>query len=55
MTQEKISPLRARMIEDMRIRGMAETTQKAQWPASKNLHQSGPLTQLAGIPLEQAL
>ncbi len=29
MTQEKMSPLRARMIEDMRIRGMAETSQKA--------------------------
>ncbi len=26
MTQEKMSPLRARMIEDMRIRGMAETS-----------------------------
>ena len=29
MTQEKMSPLRERMIEDMRIRGMQETSQKA--------------------------
>ncbi len=29
MKQEKISPLRARMIEDMRIRGMSEKSQKA--------------------------
>lgn len=36
MTQEKISPLRARMIEDMRIRGMAETSQKAHIRALKD-------------------
>ena len=35
MTQEKMSPLRARMIEDMRIRGLAETTQKAHIRALK--------------------
>ena len=29
MTQEKMSPLRARMIEDMRIHGMVVTSQKA--------------------------
>ncbi|MFD3192019.1 tyrosine-type recombinase/integrase [Sedimentitalea sp. HM32M-2] len=29
MTQETMRPLRARMIEDMRLRGMAETSQKA--------------------------
>lgn len=29
MGQKKISLLRARMIEDMRIRGMTETSQKA--------------------------
>jgi site-specific recombinase XerD len=29
MTQEKVSPLRERMMEDMRIRGMQETSQKA--------------------------
>ncbi len=36
MTQEKMSPLRARMIEDMRIRGMAETSQKAHVRALKD-------------------
>lgn len=36
MTQEKMSPLRARMIEDMRIRGMAETSQKAHIRALKD-------------------
>ena len=36
MTQEKMSPLRARMVEDMRIRGMAETTQKAHIRALKD-------------------
>lgn len=36
MTQEKMSPLRARMIEDMRIRGLAETTQKAHIRALKD-------------------
>lgn len=36
MTLEKMSPLRARMIEDMRIRGMAETSQKAHIRALKD-------------------
>lgn len=36
MTQEKMSPLRARMVEDMRIRGMAETSQKAHIRALKD-------------------
>ncbi|WP_282048387.1 tyrosine-type recombinase/integrase [Sulfitobacter mediterraneus] len=36
MTQEKMSPLRARMIEDMRIRGMAETSQRAHIRALKD-------------------
>ncbi|WP_299590344.1 site-specific integrase [uncultured Tateyamaria sp.] len=35
MIKEKMSPLRARMIEDMRIRGMAETSQKAHIRALK--------------------
>lgn len=36
MTQEKMSPLRARMIEDMRIRGMGEASQKAHIRALKD-------------------
>lgn len=36
MTQEKMSPLRARMIEDMRIREMADTSQKAHIRALKD-------------------
>jgi len=36
MTREKMSPLRARMIEDMRIRGLAETSQKAHIRALKD-------------------
>jgi integrase/recombinase XerD len=36
MTQEKMSPLRVRMIEDMRIRGLAETSQKAHIRALKD-------------------
>ncbi|MCV3273073.1 phage integrase N-terminal SAM-like domain-containing protein [Roseobacter sinensis] len=36
MTQEKMSSLRARMIEDMRIRGMVETSQKAHIRALKD-------------------
>ena len=34
MTQEKMSPLRARMIEDMRIRGLGDTRGVARLPAS---------------------
>ncbi len=36
MTEERISPLRARMIEDMRIRGMGEKSQKAHIRAIKD-------------------
>lgn len=36
MIKEKMSPLRARMIEDMRIRGLAETSQKAHIRALKD-------------------
>ncbi len=36
MTEERISPLRARMIEDMRIRGMGEKAQKAHIRAIKD-------------------
>ena len=36
MTTEKISPLRARMMEDMRIRGMGDKSQKAHIRALKN-------------------
>ncbi len=36
MTQEKMSPLRERMMEDMRIRGMQETSQKAHIRALKD-------------------
>ena len=36
MTQERISPLRGRMMEDMRIRGMQETSQKAHIRALKD-------------------
>ena len=36
MTQEKVSPLRERMMEDMRIRGMQETSQKAHIRAIKH-------------------
>ena len=36
MTEERISPLRARMIEDMRIRGMGEKAQKAHIRAVKD-------------------
>ncbi|GLQ25653.1 hypothetical protein GCM10007927_04560 [Sulfitobacter pacificus] len=36
MTQEKVSPLRERMMEDMRIRGMQETSQKAHIRAPKD-------------------
>jgi len=35
MAREKMRPLRTRMIEDMRIRGLAETTQKAHIRALK--------------------
>ena len=36
MTQEKVSPLRERMIEDMRIRGMGDKSQKAHIRALKD-------------------
>ena len=36
MTQEKMSPLRERIMEDMRIRGMQETSQKAHTKALKD-------------------
>ncbi len=36
MTEERISPLRARMIEDMRIRGMGDKAQKAHIRALKD-------------------
>ena len=39
MTEERISPLRARMIEDMRIRGMGEKAQKAHIRAIKDFAQ----------------
>lgn len=36
MTQEKVSPLRERMVEDMRIRGMGDKSQKAHIRALKD-------------------
>lgn len=36
MTEERISPLRARMIEYMRIRGMGDKAQKAHIRALRN-------------------
>lgn len=36
MTQEKMNPLRARMIEDMRIRGLCEALQRAHIRALKD-------------------
>ena len=36
MTSEKISPLRQRMMEDMRIRGMGEKAQKRHIRAIKD-------------------
>ena len=36
MTQEKVSPLRERMMEDMRIRGMGDKSQKAHIRALKD-------------------
>ncbi len=36
MTSEKISPLRQRMMEDMRIRGMGEKAQKGHIRAIKD-------------------
>ena len=36
MTQEKVTPLRERMIEDMRIRGMGDKSQKAHIRALKD-------------------
>ena len=35
MTEERISPLRQRMIEDMRIRGMGDKAQKSHIRAIK--------------------
>ena len=37
MTNEKMTPLRERMIEDMRIRGMGDKAQKAHIRAIKSL------------------
>ena len=39
MTEERISPLRARMIEDMRIRGMGEKAQESHIRAIKDFAQ----------------
>ncbi|MCA0851555.1 cupin domain-containing protein [Salipiger thiooxidans] len=39
MTEERISPLRARMIEDMRIRGLGEKAQKSHIRAIKDFSQ----------------
>ncbi|MCP4286994.1 MAG: integrase, partial [Gammaproteobacteria bacterium] len=36
MTEERISPLRQRMIEDMRIKGLGEKAQKAHIRAIKD-------------------
>jgi integrase/recombinase XerD len=36
MTEERITPLRERMIEDMRIRGMGDKAQKAHIRAIKD-------------------
>ena len=36
MTDEKMSPLRARMMEDMRIRGMGDKAQKSHIRAIKD-------------------
>ena len=36
MTEEKMSPLRARMMEDMRIRGMGDKAQKSHIRAIKD-------------------
>ncbi len=36
MTQERVSPLRQRMIEDMRIRGMGDKAQKSHIRAIKD-------------------
>ena len=36
MTQEKMSPLRVRMMEDMRIRGMGDKAQKSHIRAIKD-------------------
>ena len=36
MTEERVSPLRQRMIEDMRIRGMGDKAQKAHIRAIKD-------------------
>ena len=36
MTEERVSPLRQRMIEDMRIRGMSDKAQKSHIQAIKD-------------------
>mgnify|MGYP006212668421 CR=1 FL=1 len=36
MTEERVSPLRQRMVEDMRIRGMGDKAQKAHIRAIKD-------------------
>ncbi|WP_409201186.1 phage integrase N-terminal SAM-like domain-containing protein [Leisingera sp. M523] len=36
MTEEKMTPLRARMIEDMHIRGMGDQAQKSHIQATKD-------------------
>jgi len=36
MTEERVTPLRQRMIEDMRIRGMGDKAQKSQTRAIKD-------------------
>lgn len=40
MTEEKMTPLRQRMIEDMNIRGLGEKTQKAHIRNEKHLQRS---------------
>lgn len=35
MTEDKITPLRERMMEDMRIRGMGDKAQKITCPSSQ--------------------
>ena len=53
MTEERTTPLRERMIEDMRIRGMGDKVQKAQMRAIKDVAVSGerPSVREASAPL----